>query len=221
MPSPRTPLRRLVALVPSALRLCLWAGAVAAGFLVLQAYERAPGTATASPSTWPGGEAVALHPTRPTLLVFFHPQCPCSHSTLDGLEHLVTDLGSDAVAATVVLYRPAVVPEDWVDESVARRARRLPGFRTVEDVEGVLTRRFAATTSGHVALYAPDGRVLFTGGITGARGHDGRNAHRDALAGAVRTGVPVPDPRPVFGCPIVPVCEAHEAVAAPTQGARP
>ena len=44
--------------------------------------------------------------------------------------------------------------------------------------------RFGAETSGQTLLYDRDGRLLFSGGTTGSRGHDGDNAgfasHPDA-----------------------------------------
>jgi hypothetical protein len=72
----------------------------------------------------------------------------------------------------------------------------------VWDEGGAEARRFGATTSGHAVLYSPDGRLLFRGGLTGARGHAGDNANLDALA-AVLDGAPSPHINvPVFGCPL-------------------
>jgi hypothetical protein len=72
----------------------------------------------------------------------------------------------------------------------------------VRDDRGVEAERFGTSTSGQTLLYSADGRLLFSGGITGSRGHAGDNEGRDGLvalltrAGSGRTRASV------FGCPL-------------------
>ncbi|HEX3447903.1 MAG TPA: hypothetical protein VHS97_06590, partial [Isosphaeraceae bacterium] len=75
----------------------------------------------------------------------------------------------------------------------------------IDDSGGEEAARFGARTSGLVALYAPDGRLHFRGGITGSRGHEGDNAGQQALLGLIQ-GNPssLPCETPVFGCPLFP-----------------
>jgi hypothetical protein len=66
-----------------------------------------------------------------------------------------------------------------------------------------LARQFHATTSGQTLLYSPAGSLMFSGGITAARGHEGDNVGESTIV-ALLTGKPTDVVRtPVFGCPIV------------------
>ena len=56
-------------------------------------------------------------------------------------------------------------------------------------------------TSGHALLFDRDGRLLFRGGITPARGHEGDNFGASAIAARL-AGRPARAEAPVFGCPI-------------------
>ena len=57
-----------------------------------------------------------------------------------------------------------------------------------------------ALTSGSCFLYDAHGKLLFSGGITSARGHEGDNAGRDAIVKLVH-GRPAPQQQTdVFGC---------------------
>jgi hypothetical protein len=49
------------------------------------------------------------------------------------------------------------------------------------DPDGREAQRLGAVTSGHVLLYDRAGQLLFTGGITGARGHEGDNAGGESV----------------------------------------
>ena len=77
-------------------------------------------------------------------------------------------------------------------------------MRVVNDVEGVEARRFGAQTSGTTSLYSPDGRLLFSGGITSSRGHEGDNAGEDALTQAI-SGSPA-CPKPISGLWLPSLC---------------
>jgi hypothetical protein len=79
-------------------------------------------------------------------------------------------------------------------------ASRLPGATVLRDDEGIEARRFGAMTSGQTLLYDGGGRLVFSGGITGARGHAGENAGRNAVI-ALLNGRPAgQDETWVFGC---------------------
>ena len=57
-----------------------------------------------------------------------------------------------------------------------------------------------ASTSGQTLLFDRDGDLIFSGGITGGRGHSGDNAGRDAIVSLVESGESTLDETPVFGC---------------------
>src|SRR5712691_5642885 len=65
------------------------------------------------------------------------------------------------------------------------------------------TKRVAlAPTSGQTVLYDSQGRLLFSGGITGSRGHSGDNAGRSSIVSLVNAGVADQKETIVFGCPL-------------------
>jgi hypothetical protein len=77
-------------------------------------------------------------------------------------------------------------------------AAAVPGVRVVRD-DGAEAWRFGARVSGQVMVYDHAGRLQFSGGITGARGHEGDNAGRDAIE-ALLAGRPHAASAFVFGC---------------------
>ena len=79
----------------------------------------------------------------------------------------------------------------------------MPGVRVYRDEGGVETRRFGVTSSGHVLLYAPSGRLQFSGGITLSRGHEGDNPGSEAIIHVVRGGTLAQHETPVFGCTLL------------------
>jgi hypothetical protein len=68
------------------------------------------------------------------------------------------------------------------------------------DDEGAEANRFHAATSGQTLLYDADGRLLFSGGITGSRGHAGDNAGENAIVSWVNSGAAARTETSVFGC---------------------
>lgn len=68
------------------------------------------------------------------------------------------------------------------------------------DVGGAQARVFGAFISGQTLLYSATGSLLFNGGITDARGHEGDNPGRTALTSILSGGKPAAIQTPVFGC---------------------
>ncbi len=76
----------------------------------------------------------------------------------------------------------------------------LPGLTIWPDLGGEEARRFGMATSGHVLLYDPEGRRIFSGGITPARGHRGDNRGRQAVLDRILGTERGIAESPVFGC---------------------
>jgi hypothetical protein len=134
------------------------------------------------------------------LLIFIHPRCPCSSASLDNLDRLAA-LCPGQFTARIVAYRPSDVTQGW---DVPAGPPSVPIW---VDVDGREAKRFGIESSGHVLLFDPSGRRLFSGGITISRGHRGGNPGLDHLIDAVRGGHVGSGTAPVFGCPILDLSE--------------
>jgi hypothetical protein len=81
-------------------------------------------------------------------------------------------------------------------------AAKLPNTRVLWDNDGEEAKRFGAATSGYMLLYDARGTLLFRGGVTVSRGHEGDNEGFDNLVVALRSGRRARTPSRVFGCGI-------------------
>lgn len=169
--------------------------------LRLWGYENGPGSVGAVPATWPVESVVSPAPDVHDLVVLVHPRCPCSRASLEELDRLVASCG-ERLAVHVLLYRPGDEESGWTRGDLRARAEAIPGVTCLEDPDGREAERFGARTSGHVSLYDPAGRLAFSGGITGSRGHAGDNAGRRAIAAIVDGRRTADAATPVFGCPL-------------------
>lgn len=181
--------------------LVCWSGLVLSCFGGLMVYSAGPGPEVRSPLTWPADSTLARHPGRPTLVVFFHPKCPCSQATVGELSRLLVKI-PDAFDVNLVFVKPSGTGPDWHQDRLWEASAALPTVHMVVDRLGREARRFNAATSGHVALYDGRGRLVFSGGITPARNHWGDNAGSDSILAFVRSGRAGATNVRVFGCPL-------------------
>ncbi len=107
------------------------------------------------------------------------------------------------VNAKALFVKPADFGEAWEKSDLWSSAADIPGVSVATDDKGVEARRFGSKTSGQVALYGAEGELLFSGGITGSRGHSGDNEGRTAILSLLATGKTERAKTPVFGCPLV------------------
>ncbi|MGH9868027.1 MAG: RedB protein [Candidatus Polarisedimenticolia bacterium] len=181
--------------------LALWILAVACGFIVLTNYGLKAGAFHPSPPRWPEGTSLSRSSSRPTLVMVAHPHCPCSRASLNELANIMTR-GQDLVTAYVLFIKPSGVNEDWTRTDLWESANRLAGVITVLDEGSIEASRFGASTSGHVLLYGNDGRLMFSGGITRARGEQGANIGRDSVLSLILSASDARSQAPVYGCPL-------------------
>jgi hypothetical protein len=81
----------------------------------------------------------------------------------------------------VVFLKPSSMPDGWEKTSLWDAAAKLPDTTIVRDEDGLEAERFGALTSGQTMVYDAQGVLRFSGGITGARAHEGDNAGRSAV----------------------------------------
>jgi len=180
----------------------VWAVAVGAGIGVLLRYSNTAGTVAAPPHQWPNTSSLRRIDRRATLLVFVHPQCPCTASTLDELASIDTET-SHALDVHVIFYAPELASQVWVQSAYWRRVAEMPGLHEVEDWGGKETRRFHVATSGQALLYDEAGNLRFSGGITPSRGHVGSNYGRDSIVSLALNRTAPRGTTPVFGCSLL------------------
>lgn len=105
----------------------------------------------------------------------------------------------DSVTPTALFIHPPNTDANWTRTDLWQYARTLPDI-VVDDHNGVEARRFHADTSGLVLLYGADGRLLFRGGITPGRGHEGDSAGKAAIVALLQGHAPRQIHSAVFGC---------------------
>src|SRR4051794_8630920 len=89
-----------------------WAAALAIGAAKLWHFDSTAGEPSRAPAQWPSDTQLVHDPSRPTLLLSIHPQCPCSRATLSELARLMTR-SQGKVNAIVLVVRPAGVAAGW------------------------------------------------------------------------------------------------------------
>jgi hypothetical protein len=177
----------------------LWIPALVFGIRTLWQYADTPGLAATPPAIWPADTRARLAPGRATLVIFAHPQCPCSRATIGELAWVMARC-REKVEVSVWFYAPSQEPGNWPKTELWRSAAAIPGVGVFEDKDGSEARRFGASTSGQALLYDSGGRLVFNGGITAFRGHSGDNDGRDAIVSLVHGETPMRRATPVFGC---------------------
>ncbi len=180
-----------------------WALAVAAGFVCLFNYQTSAGPSGQIPIAFPASSRIEHNTGQQTLIMFAHARCPCTRASVGELAKIMAKL-QNQVRAYVLFHVPETKDRQWAETDLAAKAIAIPGVQVMHDKGGLETRRFHVKTSGHVLLYDRRGRLSFTGGITGARGHHGDNAAgRELFARVTQNRSMEPTEHVVFGCPIL------------------
>jgi hypothetical protein len=196
--APRSPQRRSLWWILASLA---WLAAAAAGLWMVLVYANAPGLAAEAPVYWPADSGLARDPNGPTIVMLAHPQCTCTRASLDELAEVLARSGG-TVKTYVVFIKPDGFPDGWEQSDLWQKAVRLPGVTPLQDPRGIEADRFGAWTSGQTMLYDATGRLLFSGGITGSRGHAGNNEGRAGLLALLTRASGGKTRTSVFGCPL-------------------
>jgi len=180
----------------------LWLCAVAVGLWVLWAFDNTPGVAAYPPAQWPSDSRIELATDRPTFVMLPHPRCSCTRASIGELAELMAR-APVRPKAYVLFLKPSGLADNWEQTSLWHSAASIPQVTVVRDDDGLEARRFGTATSGQTILYDGNGRLLFSGGITVARGHAGDNAGRAAILALLHRAVPDQTGAFVFGCPLL------------------
>ena len=188
-----------------------WILTVGAGLTLLWAFAGTPGPAATALPRWPPA-AFARPAGTATLMVFLHPQCPCSRATLSELARLLAEVHTSP-AVYAFIYRPSGAEAGWEHTDLRDAAARIPGVRVMTDEAGAQAHVFGALVSGQTLLYDGVGTLQFSGGITGARGHEGDNPGRFAVTEFLNGRQPSSARTPTFGCLLQAEAEARAGAA--------
>jgi hypothetical protein len=174
----------------------LWLAATSIGMVRLLDYATTAAEPASPPVGWPSDTSLALRPGRATLVMLAHPRCPCTRATLGELE-IIAARARGLLDIHVIFLRSEAF--DYRSD-LWHQARAISGAQVTVDTGGAEIRKFGALASGHVLVYDSRGRLSFSGGITGSRGHAGGNSGRDAVIALAQTGRAEVSTSPVFGC---------------------
>jgi hypothetical protein len=181
----------------------LWLSLLFWLLFLLTNHKMTPGESPSNTANWPEQSHLVLAPEVPTLLFFAHPQCPCTRASLSSLR-IVMSKFAGRVKVYTLFYEPKGAEASWLQTDTVNVARELAGLDVLADQEGAEAKLFDAQTSGQVLLFSTKGELLFQGGITPSRGHNGDNPQLDALLSLLKAEE-LPEKvvkGPVFGCPL-------------------
>jgi hypothetical protein len=166
----------------------------------LWAYDNRPGINANVPGQWPSQSTLTRSTDRQTLVFVAHPQCTCTRASLDELAEILARASSRLPRTYVLFLKPSEFAPGWEQTDLWHRAAALPDVTIRRDDDGIEAKLFGVETSGQTFLYAADGRLLYSGGITGSRGHAGENAGELALVALLTRGSAERRSANVFGC---------------------
>jgi hypothetical protein len=191
--------RRTAAIVIAA----IWLIVAGSGAVALLARESRGADRGTTPRTWPGNTKLERDAGKPTLLMFLHPNCPCTRAGVAQLTRILSATPPGSHPKVIFVARPAV-EQDWRAGWLTSMAQAIPGTTMVHDAGSAEAKRFGVTTSGHVLLYSADGTLRFDGGVTLGRGHQGDNDAAGTLSRVLALSEHEFAQTAMFGCAIDP-----------------
>jgi len=129
--------------------------------------------------------------------------------------------GDERMDIMVVFVRPPGAPPEWSTSSLRDKAGRIPRVRVVDDPDGQIAATFGMKTSGHCVVYDIQGTLIFSGGITAGRGHEGDSPGQSLVTAIARGNTVNPLQQCAsFGCPLFSAQGSLSANAASSDPAR-
>jgi hypothetical protein len=177
-----------------------WLLACVGGLGLLWVYKTRPGDPGDPPTRWPAPQGLSLARDHHTMVMSVHPHCACTRATLVELERIVSRAPS-GVRVYLLFVVPDGEPAGWEEGEHWNKVQRIAGAHVIVDHGGAIAERvFSLKVSGHVLIYDPGGELRFSGGITGARGHEGDNIGEQRVATILAGRVADAPESHVFGC---------------------
>jgi hypothetical protein len=186
----------------------IWLALLIIGCLLSINYDNLAGTAAINaPKSWPKDTCLPRNQNGYTLVVVAHPRCVCTRATISELAQIMTRLHGRA-KTQVLFVRPEGFPLGWERTDTWYSAENIPGVAAICDLGGKEASRFGAATSGQLFIYDREGKLVFAGGITGSRGHEGDNVGLDEALSSMEDQQQNVRQTAVYGCPLTSTVEA-------------
>ena len=181
------------------LLLALWlaAASLAIGWTIREGAKTDPVASGAK--LWPAESRIRIDERKATLLMFFHPHCSCSRASLRGLAATLERRRIPLNAFLIEVW-PEGAAEHWRHTDIHELAGSIPNTTLIVDKSGFEARAFDSTTSGDVYIFSASKQLLFHGGITSSRGHEGDSDGECAVAKLLEGSSTEQSNTKVFGC---------------------
>lgn len=173
-------MHRATTIVAWSLAAACWSGFAIYGLVRLFDYSARPTHMDHPPEHWPADSRIPRAENAGEMVMFVHPQCPCTRASLAELARLIPRL-TRPMSITIAFVIPDGRSPDFAHGAIWDNAGDIRDVHRYVDIKGEEARRFNATTSGQVLVYDHSGGLRYFGGITAGRGHEGDNAGVEAL----------------------------------------
>ena len=176
-----------------------WLGLIGWGLKILLEYDNKVQESGNHPQHWLAQSKIPFSKKNPTLLIFVHPGCPCTKASLEELNRLLTNF-PDKLNAQAIFLKAEGTKENWHQTELWKKANKIKGLNTFLDEDGREARLFSVKASGRTLVYDTKASLIFYGGLTSSRGHEGDNIGRSSIEHYLRSGHLLKQSSPSFGC---------------------
>lgn len=180
----------------------IWSLGISYGMVRVYDYQTTPGRGAENLArrSWPASASTPS--SLPRLMLFGHPRCPCTVTSLKRL-HELSACRPGQSSMEIIFVRPREDDPDWTTSASVQLAEAIPDAKIFWDRDAQLSAAYGIRTSGHVLAFDADGALKFSGGMTPSRGHDGESSGAKRVRELIeRQTVGPPLQTPVFGCPL-------------------
>ncbi len=177
-----------------------WVVLVIVGVTKLWLYASTEGQAAHALLVWPENSHIQRDLNADaTLVLFTHFGCSCSNATFEELNKIIAQSSKKLdIHIRVVTYEN--LDAKLQEKKIREISQTVPNAKVMSDLNGVEAKYFDAKTSGQTFLYDRNSKLLFSGGITPFRGHEGDNEGQKAIVGLINEGHTERNLYSVFGC---------------------
>lgn len=187
-----------------------WAAALLVGGYLFTGYSLDAQTSLRAVEHWPASSRLPVYDNEFHAVIFVHPKCVCSRSTLVELKRA---LGRSKTVPNIscVFYCPADHDPKWAQDELWELAQGVQKSARIIDLDGEEAKKFGVQISGHVMLFGRSNEQIYSGGITSARGHEGDNLGGMMLSAFLDGENPSGIQPPPFGCRLFQASDLKQA----------